>query len=494
MMAVETELVGQVRDALASDDPSYAASTTKAAVAKALSKLDQRVRVLGTNHFNHTWIPDLVLEWPQEPNRPERPVFLRLNAYQTDTARDLDSLGSQHPILCELARTDERGDDAERVEWETIAERSRASGSLVTDPAGMGRVAVSRGDTPVQPLFASALVRGGRGVLHQEDAEAAVRTVSGGYEGAARLDRGAVADAARVAQSLLSPIEVTRVAGLLQAVWIGSGGEVTDLPTDVVALGELDSEALQFLIDTDEIENPGFWESLGRFLDLDRVRRLAVGDYSANLQHLIRPVAAALSAKICQVAEDQPRLSIDTPDFYWIVERNLLALRGVDFTAYVASIAEHMTIKEGDHPGARLGDLLERAEKHNFGLTDVELTQGDNTLAFRSETDADITENPTLSEVAATFGDDARVRRATTTMSAGRDLHIDFPARRTTGMTSAQFPVSELVRRSIHALLDLDEELAIELEGAVPRPPPLAAAQHPGDDQLSLRVHEAEPE
>ncbi|MFF7159615.1 hypothetical protein [Streptomyces sp. NPDC008139] len=46
-------------------------------VAGHLRRMDPRATVTTTEFFNHTHVPDMVLEWPDRPRSPRRFIYLR---------------------------------------------------------------------------------------------------------------------------------------------------------------------------------------------------------------------------------------------------------------------------------------------------------------------------------------------------------------------------------------------------------------------------------
>lgn len=470
----------RIRDAVEIADPREVVRRIKDAVSAEFSHLDRRIKIVRTDYFNHTWVPDLVLQWPHEGASAERAVFLRLSLGPDATADDVEQVAGSRPIFFEIAKPPSQEGEEQSSEGNLAAVAKRAE-TLVTDAEALGVLAESRTSAPIVSLMTSALLQGGRGLIEEAEARTVSTTVVDGFEGARHIDAVRAGAATSIADEYLSSPHAHRVAGFLQAVWVGSGGRSTDFPGHLDLAGGLSDDGLQFLLQFDEIADPRFWASLGAATTIDQLSRLRLTGYSANLQHLLEASIENLSAKICRVLEDQPRLD-ELPEFHWIVERGLLALRGIDMTAYVATVSDEMTVeRKTPEEGIPLPTLLDRANRHALKVNDLELVRGDKTLAYKSESAADVIHDPELDQFSSALGEDAKVRSATTRMAGDRDLVIDFPSVTARGRTAARFPLNDLVRRSLMLLRDLSEDDLSSLNEAVP-------ARSSSSPQMSLDV------
>lgn len=460
----------RVAEALRSEDADEAVRRVKSIVAEELSSLDRRVSLAQTAYFNHSWVPDLVVNWPHLGPDTERYVYLRYGLSRRHVVDDVFRLSRSSPIIVELD-SDEAGRPPpveNDLSVASVEEETASAETLLTDTAGLQIVGQSPGEAPVVSLLASALLRGGRGVVDRGSATSATNDVRDGFDGAQALDVASTARAVETAKKFLRGVESERLTSFLQAMWLGSGGMSTDFPGAAHRLN-LGTEGLQFLMDHDEIDDAGFWAAVGRSVSLPEVATLRVEGFSENLQHLVRASLQNLAAKICKVLDDQPRLDDDLPDYYWAIERGLLALRSTDATAYFASKAEEMQVgSDTVGQGVPLSKLLERAERHELEVSDLELTRGDKALVYRSDSASDVIHDPELDQISETFGTNSQVTKATTRMPGEVDLLVDFRDASTRGRTSAQFPVASLARRTLMLLRDLDDDSLAKLNEILP--------------------------
>ena len=72
------ELTDRIRSALTQTSSADTISSIKAAVIDGLRMADSTVNVHSTDYFNHTFTPDLVMNW-QRLGQEERYVYLRFN-------------------------------------------------------------------------------------------------------------------------------------------------------------------------------------------------------------------------------------------------------------------------------------------------------------------------------------------------------------------------------------------------------------------------------
>jgi hypothetical protein len=460
----------RVTEALRLEDGDEAVRRAKSVVAEELSSLDRRVSLVQTAYFNHSWVPDLVVNWPHLGANTERYVYLRYSLNRRHVAEDVSRLSRSSPIFVELG-SDEAGVPAstnDDLPIESVEEAAISTNTLLTDTAALQIVSQSPDDAPVVSLLATALLRGGRGLVDTDAASSATADVREGFDGAQALDATRTAKAVATAEKFLQVNESDRLTSFLQAMWLGSGGMSSEFPGAARVL-DLGAEGLQFLMDHDEIEDAGFWTAVGRSVALPDVTALRVEGFSENLQHLVRASLQNLAAKTCKVLDDQPRLDTTLPDYYWVIERRLLGLRSPDATTYVARKLDEMQVGSstaGD--GVPLPTLLERAERHGLEVSDLELTRGDKALVYRSDSSSDIIHDPELDQISETFGADSRVTRATTRMPAEVDLLVDFRESSTRGRTSAQFPVASLARRTLMLLRNLDDDEMTKLDEIIP--------------------------
>ncbi len=461
----------EILAALGIESPRNSVAAVKDLVIKEFEALDSRTKCKSTEYFNHTFAPDLVLSWPNDATVNDRYVYLRFNddiAYLTD---GLDRLQGVEPIVFGLTATPHDEPD-EIAHLRTTASERR---TLVTDPAAVSTFISRRSTTPVLGLLSTALAQGGRGLVDSDDAQRATDIVADGFTGAREVDADATSGAARLISSLLNERQTGRMSRFLQAVWVGSGGRIDLFPGTQSLVGDITDEALQFLLDFDEINDAEFWQRLGRGVTVKQLCTLHVSDPCINLQHLIRSNIDRLWARACAVVADPARLEevSDAIPWRWVLERRLLGLRGPDFTAYAAETATEArnAISGNPGPGLEVEDLRTRAV--GTVLNSLRLGDGREALSLNSESDADVVQGERLSTLFAAFGADAKVQEATATLASGQHINLDFRTLTASGVTSTQPLLGDLLVTAVPLLWSLGGQAIQDLMGLLAVPPEL---------------------
>jgi hypothetical protein len=458
----------RIATAIDAGTPEDSVEQIKAAVADELQQIDRRARVVSTQYFNHSYSPDLVLAWPHNGAAADRPVFLRFNSDPRVVIEDMGIIGERRPIIFGLESDTETLDQA-GVEPADLAlsDRAREHQTLLTDANGLETFITRRGDAPVVGLAAAAIVQGGKGLMDESAASEVAGDVERGFAGAQALDADSTLRAAQTFERTLDLVHSRRMIRFLQAVWLGSGGRTDEFPASAELGGLLTDEGLEYLLGAGEIDDADFWHRLGRSLSTDQLGRLHVEGRPPNLQHLVRQNLDVLTAKIARVLADEPRIDGEDLETYWVIERGMLALRGVDFTAYLASVLDQMTVLRPESDGLSLETLLARAERHRLVVGRLRLTRGDRHVEYGSETSADVIHDEELHALNATFGPSARVHHAVATLAGGGELQFNFRTNTASGRTASKFPVAELLRTTLGLLKDFSAQQLTEM---LPRP------------------------
>ncbi|MFE6062577.1 hypothetical protein [Streptomyces sp. NPDC056431] len=94
-----------IAQAMDEPDDRMMYTRVKDVVARHLTRTDPRAKVTQTEFFNHTHVPDMVLDWPGRPHTPRRFIYLRATADQRELEDDLHRLPStDRPVLLTLGQ------------------------------------------------------------------------------------------------------------------------------------------------------------------------------------------------------------------------------------------------------------------------------------------------------------------------------------------------------------------------------------------------------
>lgn len=203
-------------------DPEYGSSVRRVReiAARALKEADSGASVLATAHFNHAYLPDFVLKWPNR-RRAERFVFLRASAYAEELEEDVLRLADRHPVFLQLGDFQPVDNEPVRPAIDSLDQSASESRSLVATMLAIGHL----DDSPrTGRMLSSFVMRGGRGVIEDAEAESISARVESGFDGAMTSDRDKTADALEVVEGVLDPSSTAEFTRLFepQRFWGGS--------------------------------------------------------------------------------------------------------------------------------------------------------------------------------------------------------------------------------------------------------------------------------
>jgi hypothetical protein len=452
------------------DDPSSRISVIKRAVTTEVTAMDPTVRVRFTDYFNHSIAPDIVLQWPNE-NR-ERLLFVRPTGRASWLLNEIRFVSPHRPLVFTLEDLGAPDGNGASIARESLEEVAAAAGTWITDSSGTEAMSSVRKRNPTLGLLSQALVRGGRGVSDGEGIAQLINDTEAGFAGASHLSVAATRSAVEAIESHLDVNQSGRLTRLLRAVWEGHGGDSANFPR-TSTLGTLTEDDLSYLLETTSEGSADFWRRIGRAIDTEMLGRTQVSDPSPNLQALISGSLEALQAKGVRLIYEPLRLgeSEDTPR--WLVARGCLALRGLNWTAYVAArlTEEFPPADQAQVPD--LSTLRRRAKENQVPITQIRLRKGDRVVTYESKEGGNVLGHPGLSKAAADL-EVTDIDGAVAKLPGGGNVGIDFPQKTAVGPTNAMFPLGPLMRTTLSLLSDFSPEegaelrLALEGEGYQP--------------------------
>jgi type I restriction enzyme R subunit len=216
----------RIHHALSLDRPSESVDGVKNAVIEHLAGLDDQMLVRKTEHFNHSFFPDLVASWPHDHSVSERKIFLRLASNFEYLIEDIEIIGDSGPIVFNLGLTP---GDVDEALTDLLDARSVTCGTLVMDSRGVDRLLANQSSELLR-LVSVALMRGGRGLVDWSTAAAISSTLDNGFKGALLALSRPTGQAIQVLDHRLSVQQSSYIQHILQEVWIGAGGHLDQFP------------------------------------------------------------------------------------------------------------------------------------------------------------------------------------------------------------------------------------------------------------------------
>ncbi|MEV1116127.1 hypothetical protein AB0I91_13730 [Actinosynnema sp. NPDC049800] len=455
-----TEFTRRIQQALNIDRPSDSVDSVKSAVIDQLVGLDERIRIKKTEYFNHSFAPDLVVTWPRDPARHERNVYLRVTPNIEYLIDDLAMVGDTHPIILDLDQT-YRGEDEALINQ--LDDRSAAVNALVADPSGIDWLRTHQSSDFLK-LVNGALTQGGRGLIDQPVAARTTATLTNGLDGALRTLEGPTRLATQVLERYLDGQQSSRIQGLLQAVWVGSGGRLDQFPGRKQLSEELSPDALQFILEYDAIDDRDFWRRLGRHVSMKSLAQLDLPSGTKNLEHLMGLNMDVLWARSCRVKAEQDRLaSGEKNGTYWFIDAGFVALKVDRYAAYLTDKVDELDrIAEDKSDGASIVDVSHRASSLDIRVDEATLSNGHQTVKYYSDT-ASVLDDENLAAFAEKLGGTPLVQRVEVVVGDGKHLSCDFTTFTSSGRTRTQLRLPELILGSVPLLRPLGANALREL-------------------------------
>jgi len=467
-MAMSAEFRSALAAAGEGREPTSRILIIKRAVANELRAVDPAVQAHFTEYFNHSFAPDIVLRWPNETH--ERPLFVRPQGDPRWLLNDLRLVASSRPLVFTLGDLEvEDTEKSSRTARVSLKEESAAAGAWITDASGTEAMSRSRTRGVALGLLSQAMVRGGKGVSDGHDAAGLAADTEAGFTGAGSLSFPAIRSAVAAIESHLDETQSGRLVRLLRAVWEGHGGDAALFPL-TSTIGKLTADDLSYLLKSASEGSEEFWSRIGRSVDTEILGQLQVEDSpSVGLQYLVSGNLETLQAKGIRLRSEP--FHQGEPEVFprWRVDRGCLALRGLNWTAYVAAQTKDRLPPPNPADKAVLPDLdtlRVRAGVNNVPITQVRLGAGDRAVTYESKDGHTVLDDHGL-DTAVEDLNITEVSEAIARLRGGGRVEIDFSTRTGTGPTNSRLPLGPLMREVLPLLGQFSEGEQTELHSTL---------------------------
>jgi hypothetical protein len=436
----------------------------KRAVSNEIRAADPSVSITFTDYFNHTAVPDLVLRWPTE-NR-ERLVYVRPNPSDRWLLDGLDYVSAHKPVIFTLEDlTPTAGQAAPDKDRQILAGKALATDTWITDPSGVAAVSSVRSKQAYLGLLSQAIVRGGRGVCGGDEIAGLAKKTEAGFAASRRLAEPETRQAVRAMEENLNAEQSGRLTRVLRALWEGYGGAASAFPT-ASTVGQLTDDDLSYLLSAVERASSDFWRRIGRTITTAQLGRVRIDDPSENMQALVRANMEHLQARGVRVVHEPFRLGESDEVPRWMVAKGCLALRGLNWIAYVAARRTEELPPPDDARVPDLSTLKRRASAGAASITQVQLGRDDRAVTYESKDGTDVLDDPGLQQAATDLGI-TLVEKAIVALEGARSVGIDFAQKSAIGPTNAVFPLGSLLRSALPLISELEPDEVASLQGAL---------------------------
>ncbi len=434
----EARVVVAVREARAKTRDADVIAGVKKAVADELTRLDSTLKITKTEYFNHSYIPDMVATWRENGKPQERRVFIRGSLSTVVASEDVEALSDQNPLLISL------GDESGRVMKELRAQLPKTTRTLATEVSATARIntleAPSEQEAQLSGLVRANIVRGGRGLLTDADADRIVAVEDDEPLEALRAFQ-------RTVQKLFTGAtaeRLTRTAGLLGSFFENkpSEGVLKDLHEQPLSDGELRVVLPYVLRRADDVQSPLVWLALGSMLTLERIESLAPLLSGLDLTPLIRPAVRDLIAGRSALFLSSEELTEEQKDDQlpiWKVQNGKLTANVHRWSLWMGSDGRKIHGRDGG-ADARWDELS--APLRSFDLTAIELHGLSRQLGVANVNAGAVREDVELFR--RTIDDDFHVASVTVREEGDADspeVKVEFAPSTATGKATVDFHV-----------------------------------------------------
>lgn len=433
----------------------------KSLAAQILQRADQDAVLVPTGNFNHSYLPDFVLEW-RGGTRLDRHVYLRTSPFSEEIAEDVRTLSDRRPILLQLADliVPEEGsteDHSAAVVENVLSETAKSSRSLVTSLPALEQFTAPK-FVQTGGILSSYVLRGGQGLVAGDAAEESAARVERGFSGAIELDRDSTSEALDVVDSLLDAPSATQFTHLLEAAWVSGGGAPLEFPGPVDSLGgKLSPQLLRELFRIVPADHADFWRNIGRAVDVHSFEGLERSGADEQLQLLMTTALPGMRAKKCLIRRNELAVPKDDP-FLWQIDSGSIALRGGGFKSWFSGASGLATASDFSIQGPPSITRIEsRAANAELPLIGVDVADDVRAVSFASSSRVGVAGDALLGEIADTMGSGGLVRKAVTVVG-DRDLNLHFATGTASLNTRAELPLEDIGWATWNLLVDLGSD------------------------------------
>jgi hypothetical protein len=437
----------QILDGLFDPSPRESIFRVKDAVAKELSALDATARVRSTDYFNHTFAPDFVMTWPDETSRR---VYLRLTYDLDALVNDVALIDSADPLIFGLT-------SSESVQAQPAIDQAIAdTDAMFTEPSALERLIHRKHSDSTANMLSNALAQGGRGTFVGDQAIDLANTVARGFDAAAQVEFEATAEAVSAIGDRLGGPQAWRMNRVLQAVWEGSEGSLSQFPGGADLSGRLNPESLRYLVKYMRTDDLAFWKRVGRGLRLSDLETLDFDTDGDNIQRLVRANLDVISARAAVVKSDP--LGVDSPadgePIRWARRGRHISFEAPNLFAIVAGSKRDLDDVDKDAAQAvSVEQFIDRAD--GFDLVEVSVHSGPEHISAKIDEGAISTER--LHGLSATFDGEGEVAQSIVATRSGR-VNVDLVELTGTGVTRSNVLLADLLAATIPLVYDLTPE------------------------------------
>lgn len=409
-----------VTQALSSHDVVGASSGIKDAVCDELSRADTAATIRRTEYFNHSYVPDVVMNWSDGYHRE---VFLRFSSAERLSA-DVDRIGQSGPVLFDLTI----GGESELKSAVGEEALGRAPAMLVTDTEASEQVRPDQAENMLERLVSSNVFRAGHGLLDGETVEQTLSATRSGFDGAVAGNPSLVRAALASTRPIFGLGIERRVERTLQLLWWVGGADEQQFPLSLPDDMELDAddmrEFLRMVFSDDQPVGDGrFWNRLSDRLDFGTLVSVGSVKESENLNSLMAAYSSRVQLSHAVVdLRDRPMPPYDA--YGWELDDGFVVLSGPDWDCRMTPSGNRFSQRRDEGKAVPLEQASARSL--DYRVVEAEFDEKARQVSLsRKAAQPGAPSQRTLEELAEGFDPSSQVRKLTVVSEASR-LTVDF--------------------------------------------------------------------
>lgn len=360
----------EISAALDTDDAQEAGHRVHDVVAKEMRSLDPTATTAVTGYFNHSYVPDLVMQWGKGKDAVERPVFLRHSLRSSRAAGDLANFDRHDISAFYLSLAQEEPEDETRLVQARASEHKDSRVLVTTVPALDDLSPTTTLADPVLALVRSSIVRSAKGAIVESDAERLILPQDRKIEPA---ELQAFSETVSSVFTQDAVVRINRVFGIVEQALAEKPSVETMLLSGHLTELEM-HELVPYLLRLEGVtRDRDFWIAVARLIDLTQIEHM----WSEFADLDLTPLASAASDlwRAKRVLMSARAEAIDDEDFdrtpRWSVQGNLLSAEVGDWRLTFAHKATKMKVANRDLLAARWDDLLPSLSRYTVTAVDL---------------------------------------------------------------------------------------------------------------------------
>lgn len=360
----------QVSAALDTTDAQEAGYRVHQVVAQEMSSLDPTAKTEITGYFNHSYVPDLVMQWGKGREAFERPVFLRHSLRSSRASGDLANFDRNDLTAFYLSLSPEEPEE-ETQQVRARANENRESRVLVTTvPALDDLTPTTPSPDPVLGLVRSSIVRSAKGAIVESDVENLVLPRD------RQIEQDELAAFSETVASVFTEdavLRINRVFGIVEQALADDPSVEALLLSGQLSESEI-RELVPYLLGLEGVtRDRDFWVAVAGLIDLTEIERM----WSQFSDLDLTPLASAASGlwRAKRVLMSTRSEAIDDEDFdrtpRWAVAGNLLSAEVGNWRLTFANKPQKLKTANRSLTPARWDDLLPSLQAYTVTAVDL---------------------------------------------------------------------------------------------------------------------------